>query len=129
MNNDPDEYWRAIARVASQIQCWSRFKVREVAGGWTSGWSMLLTVPEEGYLEVEGPMPIRDVEWVEISTAVLYGGIGSVPLTLRDISNELIAKLRDTTARWELRDTTWTVDDLLEDAPVRIVHIPNPFLL
>ena len=128
MKNDADEYWRAIGRVASDLGCRSRFKVRDSAGGWTSSWGMLLTVPETGYLEVEGPMPTRDVEWVELSTMKLYGGLGDRPLTQRDITEELTTKLNATGARWEFRDTTWTVRRVLIDAPVRVVHIPNPYL-
>lgn len=125
---DSDGYWRVIAEIAMQLRSWSRLQWRGGTGSSTTSWGMLLTVPTPGHLEGgDGPVPIRGVEWLQLSTVRLLGGVAGRPLTQRDIGPELIAKLSATSVRWELRDTTWTIPGLLDDAAVRVIHIPNPF--
>jgi hypothetical protein len=82
----------------------------------------------DGYLEGSGgPTPLRDVEWVEISTFRIKGGIAGRPREMVNAKDEILAGLGGTHVSWELRDSTWSVDRILEEEPVQVVRIANPF--
>lgn len=87
---------------------------------------MLLIIPVEGYLEAEGPMPVRDVEWVELALAEVWGGRRGIPLEIRDISDTILPAVRELQVSWELRETTLSTS-IVENEPIRAVHLPNPF--
>jgi hypothetical protein len=85
-------------------------------------------VPAEGYLEASGgPIPLRDVEWVEVSTSRIKGGIAGRPREMIDAKDEILAGLRETQLSWELRESVWSVEGIFEEEPVKVVRIVNPF--
>ncbi len=85
-------------------------------------------MPEEGYLEgADGPWPLREVEWVEVSTKVIYGGMGGKPLIFVDVKDEILAGLKETELSWELHETVWSKERIFEDEPVEVVRVLNPF--
>jgi hypothetical protein len=87
-----------------------------------------LTIPVKGYLEGPGgPIPLRDVEWVEISTNRLRGGLGGRPLQITSAKHEILAALGGTPAIWTLRESIWSKERLFENEPVQLVRIANPF--
>jgi hypothetical protein len=101
---------------------------RDQNATWTTDWGQLLILPVQGYLEVsEGPVPIRCVEWVELSTLRLKGGLAGQPLERIDATHDVLSALRDLQAIWELRRTTWSIERILSEEPVQAVHLPNPF--
>jgi hypothetical protein len=102
--------------------------VRDRDVAWVTDWGQRLTSPVQGYLEAsEGPVPIRSVEWVELSTLRLKGGLAGRPLQRIDATDEVLSSLREVPAIWELRRTTWSIVGLLTEEPVQVVHLPNPF--
>jgi hypothetical protein len=85
-------------------------------------------MPTEGYLEVSGgPVPLRDVEWVEISTKRILGGVAGHPRQTADIKAELLSRLSGTPLSWELRDSTWSVEGIFDEEPVVVLRVLNPF--
>jgi hypothetical protein len=89
---------------------------------------MLLTLPKDGYLEAgPGPVPIRHVEWVEIATIRVKGGMRGLPLEMIEITGELLAGLREMPITWDLRQGTWAIQGVFAERPVQVVHISNPW--
>lgn len=74
-------YWGPVCSLRSRLRCWVRLRASDGSAPWTTDWGMLLTLPRDGYLEAgPGPVPIRHVEWVEIATMRVKGGIRGLPL-------------------------------------------------
>lgn len=89
---------------------------------------MLLILPVKGYLEgPDGPIPVRDVERIEMSTNIAKGGMAGKPLQMIDIKEEMLAGLSETPAIWTLQDGSWSVGKIFRDEPVQLVRITNPF--
>jgi hypothetical protein len=57
----------------------------------------------------------------------LKGGLAGRPLQMADAKDEILAGLRGTQLRWQLCDTTWSIEGIFEDEPVQVVHFVNPF--
>jgi len=94
---------------------------------WTTDWGMLLTLPTAGYLEASGgPVPIRQVEWVEIATMRVKGGMHGLPPEMMDITEDLLSSLREVPIAWDLRQATWAVLGVFAERPVQVVNIANP---
>jgi hypothetical protein len=94
----------------------------------TDDWSQLLTIPVDGYLEVAGgPIPFRDVAWVEVATNRIKGGIAERPLEMVDIKSNIMEALCRTSVKWRLVDTTWSKDRLFNNLAVQVFHIETPF--
>jgi hypothetical protein len=92
-------------------------------------WGQLLTMPTQGYLEAwEGPVPLRDVEWIELSTRRIKGGLAGRPRQMLDIKDDLLSHLHGMAVAWELRDSTWSMERIFEEEPVEVVRILNPFV-
>ena len=72
-------------------------------------------------------MRLRDVEWIEISTSIIKGGMAGRPLQIVDVKDEILAGLRGMQISWELRETTWSKEKFFEDEPVQIIRFVNPF--
>jgi hypothetical protein len=121
-------YWDPICAFAQQTLCWKRLAANDGRSRWVTPWSQLLTIPLDGYLEVfDGPVPIRHVGWIEISTVRVRGGLAGRPREMIDITEELLPHLRGTSIQWSLRDTTWSIERVFAEEPVRVIHLPNPF--
>lgn len=89
-------------------------------------WGQLLTIPVDGYLEGSGgPLPFRDIAWVEISVNRIKGGMAGHPLQFINVKDEILAHLRETQVKWELHDSTWSKAGIFEDEPVEVVRIAN----
>jgi hypothetical protein len=89
---------------------------------------MSLALPTGGYIEPpEGPVPIRHVQWVQISTVRLKGGLAGRPLEMVDIAPEIVSRIRELHVAWELRQATWSVERIFDERPVEVVHLTNPF--
>jgi len=85
-------------------------------------------MPTAGYLEGPGgPIPLRDVEWVEVSTSRVKGGIAGRPRQMVDTKEEILAGLRGTQLTWELRESTWSMEGVFDEEAVQVVRIINPF--
>jgi hypothetical protein len=127
MGNSTD-YWKPICDLTIQLRSWVRFAASDGGARWITDWSMLLLIPTTGYLEAgEGPVPIRCVEWVELSTCRLRGGLAGRPLEVIDMTEGITSFLAKSSVHWEWNDTKWSLPGIVEDAPVRVVRIANLF--
>lgn len=126
---DAESYWSPLCELVSQLRCWVRVAWRTGATTHEGRWGQLLTIPVTGYLEGpgEGPIPIQDVEWVELSTNLIKGGIAGRPLQMIDVKDEILTGLRDKQLDWKLRDSTWSKERIFEDEPVQVIRVVNPF--
>ena len=70
---------------------------------------------------------MRDVEWVEVSTRRIKGGIAGRPRQLIELKDEIAAVLRGTQLSWELRHSTWSVEGVFNEEPVQVIRVGNPF--
>jgi hypothetical protein len=123
-----EAYWLPICELATRLRCWERLSANDGRARWITDWHMLLSIPTPGYLEVgEGPVPIRQVEWVELSTLRVRGGIAGRPRQVVDIADDVASNLRQTATIWEFRDTTWSLEGIFKNEPLRVVHVVNPF--
>lgn len=85
-------------------------------------------MPTDGYLEGPGgPLPLREIEWVDISMSRVKGGIAGHPLQFIDEKDEILTGLHTTQVTWALRDTTWSIARIFENQSVEVVRIVNPF--
>ena len=126
--DSPESYCSPLCDLRNKLHLWVRLACREGDATEAWPWSMLLIMPVKGYLESGGgPIPIRDVEWVDVSTMRVMGGMAGRPLELIDIKDEVLAGLRETQLDWELRETTWTREGRFYDEPVRLLRFVNPF--
>jgi hypothetical protein len=94
--NDAKNYWIPVCDLVSRLRCWVRVAWKEDGATQDGHWGQLLTMPVEDYLEGPGgPISIRHVEWVEVSTNYVRGGIAGRPLQMIDAANEILAALRE----------------------------------
>jgi hypothetical protein len=125
---DESSYWSPLCELVSQLRCWVRIAWREGSSKQQGRWGQLLTMPTEGYLEGPGgPIQLRDVEWVEVSTSRIKGGIAGRPRQVIDVREEILAGLRGTQLNWELRESTWSIEGVFKEEPVQVVYIVNPY--
>lgn len=125
---DASLYWSPLCGLVSQLRCWVRTAPRDGSLTQEGRWGQLLTMPVGGYLEAsDGPIPLRDVEWVDVSTSLIKGGIAGRPRQMIDVKDEIIAGLGGMQLSWELRESTWSVEGVFEMEPVQVVRIVNPF--
>ena len=68
----------------------------------------------------------RDVEYVELSTQTLRGGLAGRPLETVDVKNQLLTLLEGTELRWSVIVKTWTIDRFFRDRPVEIIRVTAP---
>jgi hypothetical protein len=117
-----------VCAVAYRLRLWVRSRVRIDEESWESRWGMLLTIPVSGYPETpEGPLPHRQVEWVELSTLRIKGGMAGRPREMIDSASAVFEGMPATGAWWNVVDNTWTVGSIVADEPVRVVRVANPF--
>lgn len=127
--NDTSAIWAPICGFVSRLRCWVRVARRCDVSLEIGHWGQLLILSTEGYLEGPGgPIPLRDVEWVEISTSLVKGDIAGRPREMIDVREEIIAGLRELPLRWEVRDGIWATARAFEEVPVQIVRIVNPLV-
>jgi hypothetical protein len=123
-----DAYWSPISELAARLRCWSRACINDGQNQWITDWGQLLILPVNGYVEVsEGPYPIRQFEWVQLSTMKLRGGLAGRPLEFIDISQQVLEDLKQHMHRFEIRDESWSVPRFFDSKPVKIIHLVNPF--
>jgi hypothetical protein len=126
--NDAESYWSPLCALVSQLRCWVHVAWKEGPSTREGWWGQLLAIPTKGYLEAAGgPILIRDVEWVEVSTMRIKGGIAGRPRKMMDVKEEILASLRATQLKWELFEATWSVQGLFDAEPVQVVRFVNPF--
>jgi hypothetical protein len=83
-------------------------------------------MPTSTYLEASGgPVPVADVEWVELSTKDIFGGMAGRPLRLVDIKDDVISGVREAGLTWDLREGTWSVEGIFDNEPLEIVRVMN----
>lgn len=125
---DARSYWSPLIALRSRLRCWVRIAWRDGDSTECGRWGLLFIMPVDGYLEgADGPWPLRDVEWVEISTKIIHGGIRGVPLRFADVKDEMLSGLRETECQWTLRDTVWSKEAIFEAEPVEVFRVFNPF--
>jgi hypothetical protein len=126
--NDAASYWSPICELVSQLRCWVRAAWREDDSTVESWWGQLLGMPVDGYLEAAGgPTPVRDIEWVDLSTRRIKGGLAGRPRQMIDATDEIVAALQKTRASWQFHESTWSITGIFEEEPVRVIRIANPF--
>jgi hypothetical protein len=86
-------------------------------------------MPVEGYLEAsgEGPVSLRDVEWVELSAKRVRGGMAGRSRQMMDIEDDIVSALRGTSATWELGEGSWSLEGIFDEEAVRVFRVLNPF--
>jgi len=126
--SDASSYWTPVCKLTSKLRCWVRVGLRTNGSIRRSRWGQLLTIPTASYLEgPEGPVPFRQVEWVEVSTHSVHGGMAGRPRQMVDIKDDILSALRATSVTWELREDSWSIEGILDDEPVQVVRVLNPF--
>jgi len=126
--SDADSYWSPLCALVSQLRCWVRVAWKDGAVTQEGWWGQLFSVPTKGYLEAAGgPIPIRDIEWVEVSTMRIKGGIAGRPRQMVDAKEEILTGLGAAQLKSEIRNTTWSVQGIFDEEPVQVVRFPNPF--
>jgi hypothetical protein len=122
------EFWLPVCELRNRLKCWVRVSTAGDGRADRSDWGMLLIVPVPGYLEgPSGPVPIREVEWVELCSLVVRGGVAGRPLEFVDISESLLAAARAVAPAFELRDAPFSVSNRFSARPARVLHFTNPF--
>jgi len=125
---DAFSYWLPLCEMVSQLRCWVRVTSRVNTLTQEGYWGQLLTMPVEGYLEGPGgPIPLQDVEWVDVSTRLIKGGIAGRSLQLIDVKDEIFSALRGTQLDWELHESIWSKEGIFDEQPVQVFRIANPF--
>lgn len=126
---DASSYWSPLCHLVLQLRCWVRIAWKDGASRQTGHWGQLLTIPVDGYLEGPGgPIPFLDIEWVEVSTNRIKGGIAGQPRQMIVVKDELLGGLRGAQLDWELRESTWSVAGVFEEEEaVQVVRVVNPF--
>jgi hypothetical protein len=126
--SDAVSYWDPLCTLVAQLRCWVRLAYRSRGETLTGRWGQLLKMPTNTYLEGSGgPVPLADVEWVELSTKRIFGGIAGRPLRMVEIKDDVLSVVREAGVTWDLREGTWSVEDVFDDEPVQIVRVLNPF--
>ena len=121
-----DEQWSAVCAIVTRLRCWTRMSANDGRARWITDWSTLLTIPAPGYLEVgEGPLPIRYVDWVEVSTLRVRGGLAGRPCQTVPITEEILSALQESSIACEVRESTWSLKGLFAHEPVQVVRIEN----
>ena len=126
---DALSYWSPLCQLVMQLRCWVRIAWKEGASTQEGYWGQLLTIPVDGYLEGPGgPVPFRSVEWVEVSTSRIKGGIAGRPRQMIIVKDEILEGLRGTQLDWGLRESTWSIAGVFEEEEaVQVVRVVNPF--
>jgi hypothetical protein len=85
-------YWFPLCGLVSKLRCWSRIAYVDGTGATlTSSWGRLLAIPTEGYIEAAGGLePIDTVQWVQVSTKRISGGIAGRQMQMIDVEAELL---------------------------------------
>jgi hypothetical protein len=126
--SDAVSYWDPLCTLVGRIRCWVRMAYRSRGEILIGRWGQLLIMPTSTYLEASGgPVPVADVEWVELSTKDIFGGMAGRPLRLVDIKDEVLAGVLEAGVTWDLREGVWSVEGLFDKEPLQIVHVLNPF--
>ena len=121
--SEADSYWSRLCDLVLRLRCWVRVGFREGAETYPGYWGTMLLIPTTGYLEAAGgPTPIREVEWVDVSTVRFEGGKFGRPLKFIAIEDELLRGLRETDLQIELVNTTWSFNDVFEDEPSKLLE-------
>jgi hypothetical protein len=124
---DEVSYWRPLCQLAVRLRFWVRLAWRDDDATTTTPWGQGLSLPTGGYIEgPRGPVPIRYLEWVEVSTSKIRGGIAGHPREMLGIEDEILSGLRGTELRWERCQTTWSVERIFDEEPVTVIRVLNP---
>jgi len=124
---DPDSYWLQLCKLVPQLRCWVHVAWKDGASTTEGPWGQMLISPVKGYLEASGgPIPIRDVDWVEVSTSRIKGGMAGLPLQFVDAKDDILAALKGTQLQWEARESSWAVEGLFSEMPVHVIRFENP---
>lgn len=137
---DARAYWSPLFELNNTLRFWVRVAWRDGALTEPGEWGQLLLMPVDGYLEgPDGPWPLRDVEWVDVSTSLVKAKrIGVAPnlagtrryeysLKFIEIKDAILAGLQGTELSWELRESTWNWEGVFEERAVEVVRFVNPF--
>jgi hypothetical protein len=81
-------FWRAVEEKLRSTHCRSRIKWSQCVE--PGKWTHFFIVPTDGYIEGRlGPIPVREVDWVEID-----------PIALQDVGRLIPQRQIDHTAAW-----------------------------
>jgi hypothetical protein len=95
-----NEYWSAVVHILQSFPCSCRVKSFHDDA---TDWQRPVFSPVPGYIEVGslGPVPMREVEWVEVqSTETRHPG-RRVPDSLVDHSSALRARFADASLHYQ----------------------------
>ena len=121
-------YWSQLCPLVMKLRCWVRMAWRQDGETLEGYWGKLLIIPTDGYLEAPGgPVPFRNVEWVDVSTKLVKGGVAGRPRELIEVKGELLEGLRGTTLTWELRASTWSISRVFDTEPVEVIRVTSRF--
>lgn len=126
MTNE-EAYWFPLFNVVRQLHCWVRVGARSGGSTVAGRWGQLLEIPTPDLEGSGGPLPMRDVEWVDVSTRRIKGGMAGRPREMIDAKHEILAGLRGTQLAWELRESRWSVEGVLSEEPVQVIRVQSPF--
>lgn len=125
--SDAASYWLPLINLVPRLRCWNRIGFRKNGVTLEGCWSQMLIMPVVGYLESSGePIPLRDVEYVEVSTVRLKGRLAGLPLQLIDIKSHVLNAVRESGMAWELREVVWSIEPFFEEQTVHLVRFPKP---
>jgi len=126
--SDAVSYWGPLCTLVQQLRCWVRMAYRSHGETLTGRWGQLLKMPTNSYLEVsDAVVPVADVEWVEVSTKSVFGGIAGRPLRLVEIKDDVVSGVREAGVTWDLREGIWSVDGIFDNERLQMVPFgPTP---
>jgi hypothetical protein len=91
-----------LADFAGKLRCQVMLKLKadQMPEGWASG----IGLPVNGYIELHGPCPFREVEWLEINSIVMEHTGRLVKPKQHDYSQEISAFLYSKNVAYSIKE-------------------------
>lgn len=98
--------WRDVIAAVDASAFKIRYRIKPVHEPDPGEWFRWLIIPVEGYLETgsTGPVPVRDVEWVDVDPVEIVEQGRLIPTRYVDRSDAIVRALRETGAAIEIVD-------------------------
>ncbi len=96
--------WRNVIAALQASAFDVQYRIKPMRALDPGTWCRWLIIPVEGYLETgsTGPVPVRDVEWVDVDPMEIVAEGRLIPARYVDRSEALVRTLRETGAAIEM---------------------------
>jgi hypothetical protein len=98
--------WRDVIAAVDASAFEIRYRIKPMHEPDPGAWCRWLIIPVEGYLETgsTGPVPMQDVEWIDVDPAVVSAKGRLIPARQVDASDAIVRALGKTRAAIEIVD-------------------------